>query len=88
MMMKKDDFVLMVGAAIGVFIIAQFIMKKAQGKTSQGIAAGEPYPYATMITQNDGWQYFTDGTAIGPNGDYYKNGQLIYTANGMYGVLG
>lgn len=86
MMMKKDDLVLMIGAAVGVFIIAKFMMNKASAKPTQGIAVGENY--ASLITQNNGWQYFTDGTAIGPNGDYYKNGQLIYTAQGMYGVLG
>lgn len=85
MMMKKDDLVLMVGAAIGVFIIAQFMMKKAQAKTGQGVAVGEEY--ATLITQNDGWQYFTDGTVIDPNGNYWKNGRMVYKAQGMYGVL-
>lgn len=25
-----------------------------------------------------GWQYFTDGTAIDPSGNYYKGGELIY----------
>lgn len=27
-----------------------------------------------------GWQYFTDGIAIAPNGDYFKQGQLIWSA--------
>jgi len=25
-----------------------------------------------------GWQYFTDGTAISPEGSYYKNGLLVW----------
>ena len=27
-----------------------------------------------------GWQYFTDGTAIAPNGDYYHQGVLVSKA--------
>jgi hypothetical protein len=26
-----------------------------------------------------GWQYFSDGTTIDPSGNYYQNGQLIYS---------
>lgn len=26
-----------------------------------------------------GWRYFSDGTSIGPDGSYYKDGSLIYT---------
>jgi len=26
-----------------------------------------------------GWQYFTDGVAIGPDGSYYKNDALVWS---------
>jgi hypothetical protein len=27
-----------------------------------------------------GWRYFSDGTAISPEGTYYKNGKMIYSS--------
>lgn len=27
----------------------------------------------------NGWRYFTDGTAIGPDGSYYQGGSLIWS---------
>lgn len=27
----------------------------------------------------NGWRYFTDGTAIDPQGSYYLNGQLVWS---------
>jgi hypothetical protein len=26
-----------------------------------------------------GWQYYTDGTAIGPDGSYYSNGAKVWS---------
>ena len=34
-----------------------------------------------LIQEYEGWQYFTDGTAISPEGDYYFNGELVYRAD-------
>lgn len=31
-----------------------------------------------------GWQYFTDGTAISPNGEYYKNGEPVWSPYGEF----
>lgn len=55
-----------------------------------GIGSGTA-PDVTNTTQIDtsnikpgeegfGWQYYSDGTAIDPNGNYYQNGQLVYDA--------
>jgi len=35
---------------------------------------------AELIQEYEGWQYFSDGTAISPEGDYYLNGELVYKA--------
>ncbi len=32
----------------------------------------------------DGWRYFDDGTAIGPDGIYYKNGVQVYDPQAEY----
>ena len=36
-----------------------------------------------------GWRYYSDGTAISPSGDYYLNGQKVYSGvAGMMGMAG
>lgn len=31
-----------------------------------------------------GWRYFSDGTVISPSGDYYRNGELVYSPPNTY----
>lgn len=38
--------------------------------------------YLTEGQEGYGWQYFQDGTAISPEGDYYYQGELVYTPGG------
>ena len=38
--------------------------------------------YLTEGQEGYGWQYFSDGTAISPEGDYYYQGELVYTPGG------
>lgn len=33
-----------------------------------------------------GWQYFTDGTVIDPSGNYYRDGQIIWSPSGDTGL--
>ena len=36
-----------------------------------------------------GWKYYTDGTAISPDGKYFSNGNLIYDSNALNsGIIG
>lgn len=38
-------------------------------------------------TFDNGWRYFTDGTAIDPSGNYYYQGQLVWNnPQAMYSV--
>lgn len=48
-------------------------------------AAADPQYAQQIQTAGDqgGWQYFTDGTAIGPDGSFYKNGKLVYANASM-----
>lgn len=34
------------------------------------------------VDNGNGWRYYTDGTAIAPNGDYYNKGKLVWSALG------
>lgn len=67
---QETYMMLGLGVAIAYFATKP---KKATAATkppgAQQIAAGE----------TNGWKYFTDGTAIGPDGKYYYQGDLVYT---------
>lgn len=73
--MKTEDLILLGGGAIAAFIIWRTLRKPAAAAT---VSTGGDY--ATRITKADGWEYYTDGTAIAPNGDYYHQGELIWRA--------
>jgi hypothetical protein len=34
-----------------------------------------------------GWQYFSDGTAISPGGEYYYQGELVYEPDGIWDTI-
>lgn len=78
--MKNREFLILAAAAAAAY----FIVKK--GPTLR-IKAG-----VTEITNpngtgfSNGWRYFSDGTSIDPQGNYYLQGQLIYTADGKGGA--
>ena len=49
-------------------------------------------PYGAQEIQVDpeaanGWKYYTDGTAIGPDGKYYYQGVQVYDPNAIYGQV-
>ncbi len=80
--MKKSDLMLIGGVAVGIYLMLKIFTRSAKAATpAQGVVAPG---WATMITQADGWQYFSDGTSIGPDGRYYKGSDLIYDPAGMY----
>lgn len=73
--MKNQSLVILAAAAAAAYFIVQ---KGAKAKTT---ASG-----VTEITNangssfSNGWRYFSDGTSIDPAGNYYLQGQLVYTA--------
>lgn len=92
--MKSSDLILIAMAA-GVLL---FVVSKT-GKTPLG--AGGTTPGSTGIPANtggvsevmnpnggawsNGWQYFTDGTAISPDGKYYFQDKLVYDPAALFG---
>lgn len=69
--MNQKTILLAVGV-FALFLIANRKPKaaKAHSEWAEEIFYGDP----------NGWKYYTDGTAIDPDGNYYKNGALIYRA--------
>lgn len=65
--MKKEYLILLAGAA------AAFMLSK---KGAAVVVKGGPQ--LIPLAEPNGWQYYTDGTAISPDGTYYKNGQMVW----------
>ncbi|MFL6675885.1 MAG: hypothetical protein ACJ8LG_21660 [Massilia sp.] len=76
--MKKEDLILFGVVALGVYMII-----KTMGTRAAGAAPANNYNTQEIMRYN-GWVYYTDGTSIGPDGKYYKSGDLIYDPKGMY----
>lgn len=72
--MHKTDLVVLGLAGLAVW----FILKgKAAGYKLAPVSSGFVRKAAPDY---QGWQYFTDGTAISPDGDYYLNGEIVWSA--------
>ena len=90
--MKTDTIVIIAVAAAGLFFIS-----RVANANSAGAGTG------TILNQSNkvnaigntalpgqagwGWSYFTDGTAIGPDGKYYFQGTEVYDPKGYLKVL-
>lgn len=59
------------------------------GSTGQTPTTGTTiFNPATEGQEGYGWQYFSDGTVIDPSGNYYQNGQLIWSpSTGDFGDI-
>ena len=90
--MKTDTLLIIAAAGAGLY----FIAKVARGGALSG---AKPAPTATGAARANAitntalpgqpgwaWQYFTDGTAIGPDGKYYSGGQEVYDPAGYTGT--
>lgn len=91
--MKTETTLIAAAAALGLFLVYQMTRRPA---TSAGMGYVAPTGSTAQTLNNGGavlvpntalpgqpgwaWQNFTDGTSIAPNGDYYMNGTLVWTA--------
>jgi hypothetical protein len=69
--MNKNDILIVAAAAAAVFLLYGFLDRKRGG-------TGAAADVTTKILDWQGWQYFSDGTVIGPNDAYYKNMVQVY----------
>lgn len=83
--MKNEEMIALGLAAVAVYLIVNPKKKttstQSAGLTSLGAAVSEIFDPAGGQFGN-GWRYFSDGTAIDPQGNYYQGGQLIWSAPG------
>lgn len=92
--MKKEDLMILAVAVGGALLIVKSVKANNAGAGAVGGAAKTVKDFVSEIlgaggeTYPNGWRYFSDGTTIDPAGNYYANGQLVWTnpANARYSV--
>lgn len=83
--MKQTELIVLALAGLAVYMITK---NKAGAATGGNGALGTVASFTNEIFDSagkafsNGWRYFTDGTSIDPQGNYYSGGQLVYTAYG------
>lgn len=80
-MKKQSDLIVLGLAAVAVYMIAK--SQKSTTTASSGLrgtaaTVSEVLDSAGKAFAN-GWRYFTDGTSIDPQGNYYSGGQLVWS---------
>ena len=83
--MKQTEMIVLGLAGVAVYLIWQ--SQKSKG-TAQATTTTKPTDWVSEILGTDGkrydngWRYFSDGTAIDPSGNYYKDGAMIWQKPG------
>lgn len=86
---SNDNIILIAAMALAAYIVMN---TKKTGATSSGASSVTALKnaLATSVSEifnsdgsryTNGWRYFSDGTSISPSGDYYMNGNLVWTAS-------
>jgi hypothetical protein len=87
--MNKNTLMILAAAGLGLYYVTKMTRPKvtASGADSLNNGGAVNVPSYTKSIFNTalpgqegwGWQYFNDGTAIGPDGSYYTNGQKVWS---------
>lgn len=87
--MKNDTFVILGAAAAALYVITKSTRPRVPTGSAMQLNGGgqvnvpsytkQIFNTATAGQEGYGWQYFSDGTAIGPDGSYYQNGQKVWS---------
>lgn len=93
--MKTEDLVILGLAGVAVWMIMK-AARPASGTTATGASQGGGlFGFVKSITNNAdpgepgwGWEYYDNGTAIGPDGTYYYQGKPVWGPGATYGGSG
>ena len=90
--MKSDTIIILAAAAAGLYAVAHMTRPAAAGTPRPGASgtagALNNYGNAPITEINNtalpgqqgwGWTYYSDGTAIDPQGRYYYQGQMVWS---------
>lgn len=70
--MRNEEIIVLALSGLALWLILQ-------GKKNVVPAGGQGPAYVTKAAPDyQGWQYFSDGTAISPDGRYFHNGDLVW----------
>lgn len=99
--MKTQDLAILGLAGVAVYMILKSQGVKltglvgslgTAGRTAAGTSAPDSFVdeifNAGGLPYNNGWRYYENGTAIDPNGNYYYQGKLVYSAGSTGGATG
>lgn len=84
----KTEYIALALAGVAVYLLTMAGKVNAgttptAGKTTPTPAAGRKGGVLEVLDSGkpygNGWRYFDNGTAIGPDGSYYQNGAMIWT---------
>lgn len=67
------------GSAGGIFDILRGQRQDSGAAIPQNTAKVSEVLTGSGSQFGNGWRYFTDGTAIDPQGNYYSNGQMVWS---------
>lgn len=82
--MKTDTLLIIVAAAVGLFVISRAVRAQGTGTVLDQSNKVSAIPNNALPGQPGwGWRYYSDGTAIGPDGRYYFQGAEVYDPAGM-----
>lgn len=83
--MKNAELIVLGLAGVAVYMIVKS-QRPSGGPTDTGKRNITASDWVNEIFGSDqkpysnGWRYFSDGTAIDPSGNYYKDGAMIWQA--------
>lgn len=87
--MKSDDLLMMMAAAVGVFLIANMSKAKAAtpaaGVKTGGTPANSNAGFGNVIMTWNGWTYFDSGYGKDQFGNIYYQGEKV--ADGIWGAV-
>ena len=92
--MKNDDFLMILGAAVGVFLIAKASRAKAATKAATKASSTAVKPtganpadagFGNLISTWNGWRYYDSGYAKDQFGNIYYQGEKI--ADAQWGAV-
>lgn len=76
--MKNQNIIVLGLAGLAVYMIWQ-ARKKGTTVTQQANDMVSEILGSNGQAFTNGWRYFSDGTSIDPSGNYYKDGQMIWS---------
>ena len=87
--MKDDTLVILAAAGLGLWFVSRMTQTPVRAAPAMSLNNGgnvnvPSYTRAIFNTalpgqEGYGWQYYSDGTSIGPDGSYYQNGQKVWS---------